>query len=164
MSSHQGESVTLDRLLVRVCGTPAVATGVALAVVGLIALLLASALPAATQQEPGGDMAPVEPTALYELPKPQTRLDPVAARSIHRSLHRVGEACAAPTTDAKRTLLARQVRRIERIATQHPGAAFTIDDERGSILSLLFVLRHELEDCDPALVSRVDDLIPPAYR
>ncbi|NYI77062.1 hypothetical protein BJ988_001710 [Nocardioides panzhihuensis] len=49
-------------------------------------------------------------------------------------------------------------------ARDYPGGGFTIDDEPGSTLTLLLVVRNELEACDPTQIPQLDEFIPQAYR
>jgi hypothetical protein len=53
---------------------------------------------------------------------------------------------------------------MERFARDYPGGGFTIDDEPGTTLSLLVVLRYELQGCDPSLVPGVEELLPESFR
>jgi hypothetical protein len=76
----------------------------------------------------------------------------------------MGRACETPGSTRDPAAVARPVEVMERFARDFPDGGFTIDDEPGSTLSLLVVLRYELQTCDPSLVVSVERLLPPRYR
>lgn len=53
---------------------------------------------------------------------------------------------------------------IRSFARRHPEAAFPVDDERGTTLSLLLVTRQALAACAPTLAAAVDAELPTEYR
>lgn len=96
------------------------------------------------------------------LPKPTQFPPRQRVDKVHRALHAMGRACtrSAAAPDAVRPAVVV----MEKFARDYPNGGFTIDDEPGSTLALLIVLRSELEECDPALVPSVEALIPEEYR
>ena len=122
---------------------------------------LAQALaPRSTPPErPGTVESGVAPSRLPEPTEfpPRQRVD-----EAHQALHAVGRACKKPTAagDAVR----RAVAVMEKFARDYPNGGFTIDDEAGTTLALLIVLRSELEECDPTMLPSIEELIPEEYR
>lgn len=135
---------------------------VAIILVGVVAGVSASMFPRrASQNSPpvrgGSQVTP------YTLPTPTASLDPSQVEPAHRALHDLGRACRRPPDrDPERVL--RSLDTIERFARLNRDARFPIDDEVGTTLSLLVVVRNELASCAPGLLSRVDALIPSEYR
>lgn len=142
---------------------PMVALLVALAVPTVIALVLAAAL--------NNDSAPAEPetpaqegVAEATLPEP-TQFPPQSrVAATHRALHALGRACKQPLAIREPASVRRPVVVMEKFARDYPDGGFTMDDEPGSTLSLLIVLRYELQDCAPSLVPGVEGLIPRQFR
>lgn len=97
------------------------------------------------------------------LPEPTSTLTAQQARPVHNALHDLGRACRRRPGPAHSEVL-RALRVIADFAKAHPRARFPIDDESGSSMTLLFVVRDELLSCAPSLVTRVDRLIPTEYR
>ncbi|GAA1130066.1 hypothetical protein [Nocardioides aquiterrae] len=110
---------------------------------------------------PGGSDALVAP---YTLPPPTESLSSTEVEPAHRALHALGRACKRTPARRDRGRVLQPLRVIENFASKHPHAGFTIDDESGTTLALLIVVRSELEACDPALLPRIDALIPSKYR
>ena len=98
-----------------------------------------------------------------DLPIATTTLGRAQASAVHRALHDLGRGCERPPGQARGEVL-RALRVIKRFAADHPRARFPIDDESGSTIALLFVVRDELLICAPSLVHGVDRLIPPEFR
>ena len=88
---------------------------------------------------------------------------PGEADQAHRALHRLGEACADHQHRSQATI-DREVEALLGFARRHPRGGFQIDDEHGTSLSLLLVLREELASCDPAALPQVETLLPPRFR
>jgi hypothetical protein len=137
----------------------------------LIALVLtaavAVALAAALQPGP----APAGPVAASQggtaesmLPKPTQFPPRERVGAAHRALHAMGRACKQPFATRDRASVRRPVEVMEQFARDYPNGGFTIDDEPGTTLSLLVVLRYELQNCDPTLVPGVEELLPERFR
>lgn len=140
-----------------------VAVLIALAVPAAVAWGLASAL----KPEP----QPVVPasavqggTAESMLPTPTQFPPRERVEAAHGALHAMGRACKQPLALRDRTAVARPVEVMEQFARDYPNGGFTIDDELGTTLTLLVVLRYELQDCDPTLVPGVEELLPERFR
>lgn len=105
----------------------------------------------------GGVAASVlpEPTQI----PPRARVD-----QAHRALHAMARACERPFATRGSDALRRPVEVMERFARDYPHGGFIIDDEPGSTLALLVVVRSELLDCDPSLVPGVEELLPEEFR
>lgn len=82
----------------------------------------------------------------------------------HRALHAMGRACRKRAADRDPKTVAGPARVMIHFARDYPRGGFTIDDEPGTTLSLLFVLRHELQKCDPSLVAGAEALLPERFR
>ncbi len=52
----------------------------------------------------------------------------------------------------------------EGFATDNPSGGLSIDDESGSTLALMVVVRNELKKCEPAYLPEIERLIPAQYR
>lgn len=103
-------------------------------------------------------------TAESTLPVP-TQFPPKArVEEAHRALHAMGRACEKPSSTRDPAAVRQPVEVMERFARDFPNGGFTIDDEPGSTLSLLVVLRYELQNCDPTLVPSVEELLPTRFR
>ena len=96
-----------------------------------------------------------EPT---EFP-PRARVD-----QAHRALHGMGRACKQPMAAREPEAVRRPVAIMEQFARDFPRGRFTIDDEPGTTLALLIVLRSDLQECEPSLLASVEALIPEQYR
>lgn len=49
-------------------------------------------------------------------------------------------------------------------ARRYPSVSFPIDDETGTTVSLLAVVRDEVRTCAPSLAGAVDAALPKPYR
>lgn len=137
----------------------------------LIALVLSTAIAwgvaAALKGEPApaGRVAAVQGgTAESTLPKPTQFPPRVRVEAAHHALHAMGRACKQPIATRDPASVARPVEVMEQFAQDYPNGGFTIDDEPGTTMSLLVVLRYELQNCDPSLVPGVDELLPERFR
>lgn len=115
--------------------------------------------------EPGAEVLVSEGgVAASTLPLPSQSPPQPRVEAAHRALHVVGRACRQPTIDRGGDAVRAPVEQIRRFAGDYPNGGFTIDDEPGTTLSLLIVLRYELQSCEPALVPGVDALLPVEFR
>jgi hypothetical protein len=103
-------------------------------------------------------------TAESTLPQPTQFPPPDRVEAAHRALHAMGRACQKPISTRDPNSVRGPVRVMERFAKDYPNGGFTIDDEPGSTLALLVVLRYELGNCDPSLVAGVEELLPERFR
>jgi hypothetical protein len=112
-----------------------------------------------------------------DLRRPGPPARPAADGVVHggaRPRERGGALGAARTRDGLRDAptsagaghgqVERHVAVLLDFARRHPQARFPIDDESGTSLSLLLVVRQELADCDPAHLPDVERLLPRRFR
>ena len=97
------------------------------------------------------------------LPQATESLATEQAEPVHRALHALGSACRRDP-DGRRQDVLRTLDVITTFVARHPTARFPVDDESGTTLALLFVVRDELRTCAPTLVNDIDRLIPAEYR
>lgn len=97
------------------------------------------------------------------LPQTTESLDRQQAEPVHRALHALGSACRRDPAGRRQGVL-RALDVITTFVARHPAARFPVDDESGTTLALLFVVRDELRTCAPTLVSDINRLIPAEYR
>jgi hypothetical protein len=83
---------------------------------------------------------------------------------VHRGLHYLERACRDSLTVAERERVDVDVDFFLTFAKRYPEAEFPIDDETGRAVSLLLVVREELERCFPAAAARVDQALPEQFR
>lgn len=112
--------------------------------------------------------APDQPVAAQSphnvtIPRPEETAPAAAVEPVHRALHTLGRACRPSAGTDQRSLAHRPLTVILNFARQYPNVSFPLHDETGTTLSLLFVARNEVQSCAPALITRVERLIPPEY-
>lgn len=152
------------RIILWLLRHPMTAVFVALAIFAGAGFGLASTFASGRTAQASTRPVVVGGTAESTLPTP-TQFPPRArVEEAHRALHAMGRACETPGSTRDPAAVARPVEVMERFARDFPDGGFTIDDEPGSTLSLLVVLRYELQTCDPSLVVSVERLLPPRYR
>lgn len=153
----------MRRIVVWLAGHPMSAVFLALALFGGTAWGIAYAFSEREQRSERPVMAEsgVAPSVLPKPTQfpPQERVD-----QAHRALHAMGRACKQSAAARDPDAVRRPVATMEEFARDFPRGGFTIDDESGSTLALLIVLRSELQDCEPPLVPSVEGLIPEEYR
>ena len=111
------------------------------------------------QTQPRGPATLLSPTPERTYSKaPQEQV-----RDVHRALHRIGDECSDPGSDTE-AVVNQEVSVILSFTRRHPDARFEIDDESGTPLALLLVLQDELPVCAPAVVPRVEELLPRDLR
>lgn len=101
------------------------------------------------------------------LPAPKESLNDDEVEAPHQALHDLTRACKRPMTQGPPGTpqsVSAPLRIIEDFASRHPNAGFVVDDGSATTLTLLIVVRNELEACIPALIPRIDALIPAQYR
>ena len=102
------------------------------------------------------------PTPMAPRPKDQAPDD--QARRVHRALHAIGAICESRTGQGRAALVRRQVDTIVDFARRYPSVSFPIDDETGTTVSLLILVRDEVRDCAPSLTEEVNAALPEKYR
>lgn len=101
------------------------------------------------------------------LPAPKESLNDDEVEAPHQALHDLTRACKRPMKQGPPGTppsVSAPLRIIEDFASRHPNAGFVVDDGSATTLTLLIVVRNELEACIPALIPRIDALIPAQYR
>ena len=152
------------RVIVWLIRHPMSAVVLALAAFALVGIGLASAVSSGRPAPAPASPVVIGGTAESTLPTP-TQFPPQArVEEVHRALHAMGRACKAPISTRKPDAVRGPVQTMEQFARDFPNGGFTMDDEPGSTLSLLVVLRYELRDCDPSLVPGAEDLLPERFR
>ena len=127
----------------------------ATAVLILVTLLLSrAALP-----DPQAATMPSAPS-----PEPSSSAPPAQVEGVHQALHRLGDQCEPVRNDRSKSVIKRDVDTILAFARRYPEGRFPIDDETGSVLSLLLVARDTLRPCEPAEAARVDRALPSEFR
>lgn len=153
----------MTRIIVWLAGHPLSAVLLALALLGGTAWGIAYALGERESRSEPPVMAN-SGVASSVLPKP-TQFPPGArVDQAHRALHAMGRACKQPGGTRELDAVRRPVAVMEEFARDYPSGGFRIDDEPGSTLALLVVLRIELQECEPSLLPGIEALIPEAYR
>ena len=97
-------------------------------------------------------------------PGDQRAVSPDDARFVHQTFHRLPEFCGRGRTDRDR--LDRTTTRFLELSRRYPADRYRIriDDESGTMLSAILVLRHELSICSPRHAARIDPILPPRVR
>lgn len=96
--------------------------------------------------------------------KPDQIAPTAAAAQVHQALHALGRICK-PNDTTDQTSRARQpVAAILDFARRYPAVSFSIDDETGTTVSLLIVVRQGLRSCSPSLLARVNRALPSQYQ
>jgi hypothetical protein len=102
-------------------------------------------------------LAGTDPTAEPKSPAPREAVD-----DAHTALHRIGAACGE-RPDLTGDISA-EVTEILTFAERYPTGRFPIDDQTGTSLSLLLVVREALRDCDPRQADRVNGALPETFQ
>jgi hypothetical protein len=126
----------------------------AAAAVVVVAVLAAACGGADTARE-----APQPPSDRPATPVPRS-----AARYVHEEFHRLPRWCARGRTDRRR--LDNTTARFLDLYRRYPAERFrmTIDDESGTMLSAILVLRAALYRCSPRHAALVDSVLPRRVR
>lgn len=106
-----------------------------------------------------------EPRDLSRPPAgPRTTVPADTQRYIHETFHRLPRSCNRRRAD--RTVLDAMPGRFIRLYRRYPAERFrmTIDDESGTMLSAMLVLRNELATCSPRHAALIDPVLPPSVR
>jgi hypothetical protein len=152
------------RILVWFSRHPMFAVLVALVTLTLAAIGLAMAFtPTSSSPSSAGSVPTDVRIASSGLPSPTSSPPPGRVEAAHRALHDLGRACEIPILQRDEKTVLEPLGVLEQFARDYPGGGFSIDDEPGSTVALLIVVRVELRDCDPTKVARIEALIPPQY-
>ena len=94
------------------------------------------------------------------LDEPSRRVPITVQRQVHGVYHRLGRHCNRRETHG--TELDRITSDFVRWYRAYPAAryALQIDDESGTMLSAILVLRYELSRCSPRHAARIDAVLP----
>ncbi|MCP9490446.1 MAG: hypothetical protein MSC31_11310 [Solirubrobacteraceae bacterium MAG38_C4-C5] len=106
------------------------------------------------------DAAPVT----QQPPDRRAEMPAETQRDVHEVFHRLPQSCGRDRAD-KPTLKRTTARFIE-LYRRYPADRFrlTIDDESGSMLSALLVLRAEMAVCSPDDAASIDRVLPAQIR
>lgn len=83
---------------------------------------------------------------------------------VHDALHDIAARCPPEVSPDDPASVRRDAATILSFARRHPRAAFPIDDEMGTTVSLLLVTRQPLTTCAPRVAEMVNDQLPAEYR
>jgi hypothetical protein len=85
-------------------------------------------------------------------------------RYVHRTFHRLPRSCNRRGAD--RRVLDQITTRFIGLYRRYPAPRFRlrIDDESGTMLSAILVLRYELAECSPHHAASIDVVLPPRVR
>ena len=135
-----------------------------LAIAGSLALLVLATVLAALVGRNSPDQPATNPSPQnVTIPRPEQTAPADAVTPVHRALHELSRVCT-PGGGTNQSFAARRpVTAILDFARRYPDVSFPLHDETGTTLSLLFVARHEVRSCAPALTERIDRLIPHDY-
>ena len=96
--------------------------------------------------------------------EPTRRVPPRVEQSVHRTFHRFERHCSSRGVDT---------RTLDRTTSDFIGwyrayppdqYAVQIDDEPGTMLSAILVLRYELSRCSPTHAALIDPILPREIR
>lgn len=139
------------------------AVAVLLAITTVLALAMTGIVRGDREHAPAARSS-IDGVAPSPLPEPAQSAPAGRVDEVHRALHAMGRACRTASADRGVDEVRRPVAAMLRFARDYPDAGFRVDDESGSTLSLLVVLRNEVQTCDPTLVLAVDELLPAEFR
>lgn len=109
----------------------------------------------------GGDDAVEAPPARADRRAP---VPDAVERYVHETLHRLDSVCSPRRADEP--ALEKAVERFVGLYNRYPADRFRmkIDDESGTMLSAILVLRDELSRCSPRTAAPIDAVLPPRIR
>lgn len=95
---------------------------------------------------------------------PRSAMPAGVERYVHETFHRLPGSCARGRADRRQ--LDRTTARFIELYRRYPADRFRmrIDDESGTTLSAILVLRDELARCSPRHAARIDPILPPTVR
>lgn len=157
-------AVRTRRVVLFLIRHPMVAVGLSLVLLTAVAVGVGSLFSRSDESSPPVMANSDSLVAPFTLPSPEVFLEQSQVRGVHRALHELGRACAETGGTPDPRAAASPLREIETFAARHPNAGFPIDDESGTTLSLLIVVRNQLETCDLSRLPEIDALLPAQYR
>lgn len=85
-------------------------------------------------------------------------------RFVHQTFHRLPRFCRPARADRQR--LSAVTARFVQLYRRYPADRYgmQIDDEAGTMLSAILVLRDELSRCSPPHAARIDPVLPAEVR
>jgi hypothetical protein len=94
----------------------------------------------------------------------QARVPAAVERAVHDTFHRLPRSCGSRRADDR--VLDGTTSRFIRWYRRYPADRYDmrIDDEAGTMLSAILVLRYELARCSPRHAARVDAVLPRKIR
>jgi hypothetical protein len=97
-------------------------------------------------------------------PSPPTQVPAAVERAVHRTLHGLPRVCSRRRSDA--SALDRTTASFLAWYRRYPADRYemTIDDERGTMLSAILVVRYELARCSPRHAAEIDPVLPGKVR
>jgi hypothetical protein len=97
-----------------------------------------------------------------ESPEPTRRVPPQVERQVHRTFHQFRRYCSRSAANS--AALDETTRDFIGWYRSYPAEQYTvqIDDEPGTMLSAILVLRYELSRCSAAHAARIDAVLPRA--
>lgn len=120
----------------------------------LLAVLLAAVVAGC------GGGSPAPDRTVNESPEARATVPAPVERAVHAGLHALPRAYRRGSSG--RATLRRTTRSFIRYYRQYPSNRYglRIDDESGTMLSALLVLRQELLGCDRALATEIEAVLP----
>lgn len=92
------------------------------------------------------------------------RIPGAVEREVHRMLHSLPRVCGRARTDS--SAVDRITRKFVVWYRRYPAKRFEmkVDDERGTMLSAILVVRHELAKCSQRHAAEIDRVLPAKIR
>lgn len=101
--------------------------------------------------------SPTDTTSYPTAPAP-------AVQGVHTALHDMAERCTPGAGIAAEAQIGHDVDQLITFAKTYPDARFTVNDENGRALDLLFIARNEMRACAPNAAERANQALPTQYR
>jgi hypothetical protein len=115
-----------------------------------------------TEESPPAAIMSGTPTP--QAPRPEEQAPEEQAQNVHRALHAIGTICESRAPRGRTARVRRHVDTILDFARRYPSVSFPIDDETGTTVSLLIVVRDGVRTCAPSLTGKVNAALPEQYR
>lgn len=95
---------------------------------------------------------------------PRLRIPATVEREAHRMLHSLPRVCGRRRTNA--SALDDITSKFVAWYRRYPANRYElrIDDEEGTMVSAILVVRHELAKCSPRHAAEIDPVLPPKIR
>ncbi|MFF7643867.1 hypothetical protein [Streptomyces canus] len=144
--------------------TPRRIPGLPLLVATVVATLVLGAIGVLRANGPGDQGGSATTSTTVGTPTPAATPPAVDVRRVHNALHDIDARCGTAVSGKARAELEGDADTVTAFARRYPDASFRVDDETGTTLSLLLVVRQGLRDCAPTATARVNQALPPEYR